>query len=136
MRAKLLNARHKKFIEAILDGEEPTTAARICGFSSQNAAHGAKRYMNNPLIRKELDEAWERIKSEKILTNIEAAALLTEIANHGKEKTADRIAAVTALAKMKGWMVPRTNPNKNKPTQEDAVIEIRIISNKPGEAGE
>ncbi len=94
--------RQKKFAEYYAQCGNAAQSAIQAGYSEKYAGQNADKLLKNTNIADYIRELTEAAQTARIMTARERQALLSDMANNGKNSPADRIRAIDTLNKMTG----------------------------------
>lgn len=94
--------RQKKFAEYYAQCGNAAESARKAGYSKNYAEHRTDEMLRKVEIADYIRELTEDAQTARIMTARERQALLSDMANNGKNSPADRIRAIDTLNKMTG----------------------------------
>jgi hypothetical protein len=105
--APLTNARHERFVAALLEGKDATSAYEAAGFKRDDA--NAARLKANPKVRARLEEMQNEI-ADKVPITIESLIGELEQVRHaatGKNQFAAAVRAILGKAQLGGLLVEK-----------------------------
>jgi len=104
----MLTRRKQSFIENYIINKNATKSAELAGYSSRTAYSQGSRLLKNVEVKEIINKRFEEISRGLEITREQIELNLWKEANNA-QRSADRIAANLALAKLKNYIKDNTN---------------------------
>jgi Terminase small subunit len=124
----LKNARHERFVQALLEGRDAMAAYQKAGYAADDG--NAARLKSNPKVQARLAELQAEIASE---TKVTTAGLIAELEDARKKATdleqlSAAVRAIESKAKISGLLVERKQVEVGGPGSFDHLTDPREIA--------
>ena len=129
---KKLNTKHLAFCHYYIYGEHAGNGEKCveqAKFHCKNGSARANQLLRDPLIAEEIEKKRKALLESFDYTEAQMRKMFAEIAVDTNEKTSDRLTALTAIAKMKGFL-KETTTNVNIDLDSGVDNAKKIIENK------
>jgi len=108
-----MNAKQERFCVEYIADPNASAAARRAGYSERTAYAQGNRLLKDPEVSKRIQAARDEIHTARIASHQRLCEICTEMIEDPSLNPRHRIAAINALAKLKGYAVTGADADRS-----------------------